>query len=131
MQLLLAAMLLAAQPAPGAAAAPGAPAAPDAAPGAGEPALTAHQATSLRCGVAFAIGARLQAGGTAPAGWPPLEVRGKEFFARVMARLMDDTGASRDTLAAMALRETGALRDPAALAAVMPACLPLLDAAGL
>jgi hypothetical protein len=96
-----------------------------------EPTLTPPQAAALRCGVVFALGAKLQAD-KAPlaASWPALTTRGKEYFVRVTARLMDDTGASRDTLAAMAMRQVPALSDPAALGAAMPGCLPLLEASG-
>lgn len=102
-----------------------------AAPTGAEPVLTAPQAEALRCGVVFALGARLQADKVAlAAGWPPLGTRGREYFVRVTAQLMDDTGASRETLAAMAMRQAPALSDPAALAGAMPGCLPLLDASG-
>lgn len=114
---LLAAAILAAAPAPIAARV--------------EPALTPPQATALRCGVVFALGARLQADKSPlAAGWPQLGTRGKEYFVRVTAQLLDDTGASRETLSAMAMRQVSALSDPAALAAAMPGCLPLLDASG-
>ena len=103
-----------------------------AAPVAAPPALTPPQAEALRCSVVFALGARMQAE-SAPqaAGWPPLGTRGKEYFVRVTARLMDDTGASRETLAALASREVAALQAEGAMAAAMPGCLVLLDAAGL
>lgn len=103
-----------------------------AAPAAAEPVLTSPQAAALRCGVVFALGARLQEDKAPSAvGWPPLATRGKEYFVRVTARLMDDTGASREVLSAMAMRHVPALSDPRALADAMPGCLPLLDAAGL
>lgn len=98
---------------------------------AAEPVLTAPQADALRCGVVFALGARLQAESSPlAAGWPALGTRGKEYFVRVTARLMDDTGANRETLVAMAMRHVAALNAPAATAAAMPGCLPLLDASG-
>jgi hypothetical protein len=102
-----------------------------AAPAAAEPTLTPPQATALRCSVVFALGARLQADQSLfAAGWPPLGTRGKEYFVRVTAQLMDDTGASRETLTAMAMRQVPALSDPRATAAAMPACLQLLEASG-
>ena len=76
-------------------------------------------------------GARLQADGSPlAAGWPALGTRGKEYFVRVVARLMDDTKASRETLSAMAMRHVSTLSDPRATSAAMPECLPLLDASG-
>lgn len=103
-----------------------------AAPGTQPPALDPAQATALRCGAVFARGARMQADHRpAAAGWPPLATRGREYFVRVTARLMDDTGASRETIAALAAREAASLENDAAVAGAMPACLPLLGAAGL
>ena len=102
-----------------------------AAPAEAPPALTPPQTAALRCGVVFALGARMQADrNPVAADWPPLGVRGKEYFVRVMAQLIDDTGASRDALAALAAREVPPLRDDYAIAAAMPACLALLDASG-
>ncbi|HEU4820026.1 MAG TPA: hypothetical protein VFS87_02570 [Qipengyuania sp.] len=96
------------------------------------PALAPPQVAALRCGVVFALGARMQADGKpAAAAWPALATRGREYFVRVFVKLMDDMGASRDQLVAMAERETSALKGDAAVAAAMPACLPLLDAAGV
>ena len=96
-----------------------------------EPQLTPPQAQALRCGVVFALGARLQADNSPlAASWPALGTRGKEYFVRVTARLMDDTGASRETLSAMAMRHVPALADPTATAAAVQECLPLLDASG-
>jgi hypothetical protein len=114
----LAAVTLAAAPAPNAAST--------------QPALTAPQASALRCGVVFALGAKLQAErDPVAADWPPLGARGKEFFVRVTAQLMDDTGASREALAALAMRELPALQAKGAMATAMPGCLPLLTASGL
>ena len=115
---LLAALSLAAAP-------------PEAPPPGAEPTLTPPQAAALRCGVVFAIGARMQADrNPAAASWPPLATRGKEYFVRLLAQLIDDTGASRDILATMAAREVPALKDAPAIAAAMPACLALLDDSG-
>lgn len=101
-------------------------------PASAPPVLTPPQSMALRCGVVFALGTRMQADRKpAAAGWPPLEARGKEYFVRMLARLIDDTRASRDTLSAMAAREAASYRDDAAVAAALPGCLPLLDAAGL
>lgn len=96
------------------------------------PPLTPPQAAALRCGVVFALGARMQADGKpAASAWPALATRGREFFVRVFARLMDDTGASRDRLTALAEAESATLKGDAAVTAAMPACLSLLDASGV
>ncbi|MFA9200779.1 MAG: hypothetical protein ACEQR8_06265 [Cypionkella sp.] len=96
-----------------------------------EPApLTLQQASALRCSAAFALGATAQARGEGRQ-WPALAERGREFFVRSSARIMDETGWSRDLVAFRLAEEAKALREPAALAAAMPPCLLLLDAAGL
>lgn len=96
-----------------------------------EPVLTPPQAAALRCAVVFAVGARFQSEKQPLAlGWPPLATRGREYFVRVTAKLMDDTKASRETITAMAMRHAPPLSTPGALAAAMPGCLPLLDASG-
>lgn len=96
------------------------------------PALTPLQTTALRCGVVFAIGARLQAAGEpGTADWPDLGTRGKEYFVRASAKLIDETGIAAATLSQIASREAQALADNSAVKAAMPGCLPLLNAAGL
>ena len=98
------------------------------------PVLTPPQAEALRCGVVFALVTRMQregkGAGAAP-GWPPLGTRGKEYFVRVTARLMEDTGATRDTISAIAAQEVPALQAEGVLDAARPACLSLLAASGL
>ena len=96
------------------------------------PTLTPPQTAALRCGVVFALATRMQAEGDPAAGrWPVLGARGKEYFVRVTAKLMDETGASRDAIAALATREVPPLQAEGAMAAAMTGCLPLLDASGL
>ena len=115
-----ASLALAAQPAP-----PSSTAAPQ---------LSLEQATGLRCGVAFALVAQgQQAGDPAALAYPAMDPRGKEFFVRFMAALMEDPRFSRDLVTSLAMRETQELArgGPEALSAVMPACLQLLDLSGL
>ena len=96
------------------------------------PELTIQQNTALRCSVAFALVAQGQArGDPAMADYPPLGERGREFFVRSSAQLMDETGMSREAVAALLAVEIEALREPGALDGVMPPCLLLLDASGL
>ena len=114
-----ASLALAAQPAP---------------PATEAPQLSLEQATGLRCGVAFALVAQgQQAGDPAALAYPAMDPRGKEFFVRFMAALMEDPRFSRDLVTSLALRETQELArgGPEALSAVMPACLQLLDLSGL
>ncbi|MGX7927699.1 hypothetical protein ACWPMX_14110 [Tsuneonella sp. HG094] len=105
-------------------------AAPSAAQTTVPPPLTMQQATSLKCSAAFALGASMQARGQG-AGWPPLAERGREFFVRASAQLMDETRRTREQVADDLRREAAGLGAPGALAAAMPPCLLLLDAAGL
>ena len=115
-----ASLALAAQPAPP--------------PAADAPQLSLEQATGLRCGVAFALVAQgQQAGDPAALAFPAMDPRGKEFFVRFMAALMEDPRFSRDLVTSLAMRETQELArgGPEALSAVMPACLQLLDLSGL
>ena len=114
-----ASLALAAQPAP---------------PATDAPQLSLEQATGLRCGVAFALVAQgQQAGDPAALAYPAMNPRGKEFFVRFMAALMEDPRFSRDLVTSLAMRETQELArgGPDALSAVMPACLQLLDLSGL
>ena len=118
MVFLLAALTLAATPAMPAAATP--------------PSLTPPQAAALRCGVVFAMGAKMQADGKPVAtNWPPLDQRGREFFVRTAARIMEETGASRDAIQALAAAQLITLRGDGAVAAAVPGCIVLLDAAGV
>ena len=102
--------------------------------------LNLEQAMLLRCSAAFAIIASEQQRGVASAqAWPPLDQRGREFFVRASARLMDDLGLSRDQIQAMMQSEVERLsqaaaeaEDPAAyVEGVMQPCLLALDSAGL
>jgi hypothetical protein len=96
--------------------------------------LSLQQAGALKCSAAFALGAAQQAqkahGGASQ--WPALAVRGREFLVRTSAKVMDETGMTRDQVAAELTAQARALAaDPAALATAMPPCLALLDAAGI
>lgn len=96
-----------------------------------EPApLNLQQSSALKCSAAFALVASAQARGDAKE-WPPMATRGREFFVRASARIMDETGWSRDLVALRLADQVKALGEPGALAAAMPPCLLLLDASGL
>lgn len=94
------------------------------------PPLSIAQQTSLRCSAAFAMVAAGQAKGEADSlAFPPLAKRGREYFVRVAARVMDETGVTREQLQALLLREATAVRTegPKSLSALVPPCLMLLD----
>jgi len=86
----------------------------------------------LRCSAAFALMAHRQADGDPAAlAYPALQQRGQEFFVRSSARVIDEAGLDRATIAAALTQEAMALQEGGALEQVMPACLSALDAAGL
>lgn len=99
------------------------------------PKLTLDQETAVRCSAALAIVASEQAR-SAPlvAGWPILGARGREYFVRTGARLMDETGATRPQVQALFARSATELRgDGSGLAQRLESlrrpCLSLLDLA--
>lgn len=104
--------------------------APAAAQEAAPPPLSLEQRTALRCSAAFAIGAVLQQRGERGE-WPPLAGRGREFFVRASAQIMDETGRTREQVADVLAAQARELSDPEALAVAMPPCLLLLDASGI
>lgn len=96
------------------------------------PALSLEQTTALRCSAAFALMAEAQKRGDPAAGaLPPLAGRGREYFVRVSARLIDELGLDRDQLSALLQGQARQLAQEGNSATVARACLPMLDAAGL
>lgn len=106
----------------------------------GPAAMTLEQTMLLRCSAMFALVAGEQQRGVARAlAYPPLATRGREFFVRAGARLMDERQLSREQLEAAMRAEAAEVQqgiaraaDPAAfVAGVMQPCLAMLDASGL
>lgn len=104
------------------------------------PTPSTEQAMLLRCSAAFAIVAGDQARGLPVAtAYPPLGTRGKEFFVRASAQLMDDLHISREQVQAMMQQQVDQLqrgsnhaKDHAAYVdQVMQPCLEVLEASGL
>lgn len=104
------------------------------------PQLSLEQQTLLRCSAAFAIVASEQARGVESAlGYPPLGERGREYFVRASARLMDDLSLTREQVAALLKAEVERLQglaieaeEPAQLVdSIMQPCLLSLTASGL
>lgn len=115
--LLLAALALQSAPAP---------VAPEPAP------LSQENRALLRCAAAFALVAQGQVAGDPQAkAWPDLSERGREFFVRSMAQLMDETGRDRAGIATLVNAEAQALTTSGDLHKVMPSCLLMLEAAQL
>lgn len=94
--------------------------------------LTLEQKTSLRCSAAFAIIADGQQRGNAEAlEYPALAERGREFFVRSSARLMDETGMDRAQISNLIQAEAQDLWDKGEVEQIMPSCLLLLNASGV
>ena len=92
--------------------------------------MTLDHQGALRCSAAFAIVASQQQQGKAGQ-YPALGERGREYFVRATAKVMEDTNMNRSEIATALRNEAQALSDDGQLDAVMPPCLLMLDAAGL
>ncbi|WP_054106968.1 hypothetical protein [Novosphingobium sp. AAP83] len=95
--------------------------------------LSEDHRAALRCAAAFAIVATVQSGGESLAGWPPLSVRGKRFFADAGVAVMREAGIDRAAVRDLIAGEVRALQTAAepdaALAALAKPCTVRLDAA--
>ena len=86
----------------------------------------------LRCSAAFALVSYGQANGEEAANaWPVIDPRGREFFVRALAKIIDDTGMTREQVSQMAEAEAQRLIDESLLDSVMPGCLLMLEASGV
>jgi hypothetical protein len=102
------------------------------APPSAEPTLTLEQRMKLRCSAAFALIADRQArGDEAALRYPPLAARGREFFVRSAAAVMDEGGLDRAAINAAITREALDIVAAGTLDEVMPACLQALAGSGL
>ena len=104
------------------------------------PRFTLEHRMLLRCSAAFAIVAGEQQRGAAWAlAYPALGERGREYFVRASARLMDELALSREQVEASLRAEVEGLHkastetaNPAAgIDGVMQPCLSALEASGL
>ena len=96
------------------------------------PQLSLEQRTLVRCSAAFALVANRQQAGEADAlAFPAVGGRGREYFVRAMASLMDSAGLDREAVSALLAREAQGLAEGKALYAAMPGCLLALEASGL
>lgn len=96
------------------------------------PVLSQEDRALLRCAAAFAVLSNRQASGDAAAQkWPALGTRGREFFVRAMAQLMDTSGFDRDGITALVSSEAKAMVAKNEVDQVMPACLTMLEASGV
>lgn len=103
---------------------------------ASQPQLTLDERTLLRCSAAFAIIASEQARGVERAlAWPPLAERGKEYFVRAGAKLMEAHQLDDADVTALYRAEVNRLQDEsgeasdpqAVVRAIMQPCLLSLE----
>lgn len=92
--------------------------------------MSLQQTTAMKCSAAFALASAAQARGQGR-DWPSILPRGREFMVRAAAQVMDETGRTREQIAAEMADHARVLSQPGALASAMPPCLLLLDASGL
>lgn len=86
----------------------------------------------LRCSATFALVANRQRAGEPDAlAFPDVGQRGREYFVRAMAMLMDSAGLDRDAIAALLAAEAQDMADSRTLYQTMPPCLAALEASGL
>lgn len=99
--------------------------------------LTLAHRAALKCAAAFAIVASEQQRGLDSAlAFPPLAWRGKEYFVRTSAKVIDEAGLTRDQVRDLLVADVAAFQKQAAgskdpdgtVTAAMKPCLPLLDA---
>ena len=96
------------------------------------PALSQENRALLRCAAAFAVVSNGQAGGDPGAQqWPALGTRGREFFVRAMAQLMDASGIDRAGITQLAGDEARALVAKDEIDKIMPSCLLMLETSGI
>lgn len=115
-----------------------APVSPGAAP-ADKPAtlsdLPVTEATAPRCGIAFAsVEGWQEADDPRGEEWPEIASSGaREFFVVAMARLIDARGLTREDIMRLVEAEVAAhdADGGVAIAAMMPACLALLETSGI
>lgn len=102
--------------------------------------MTLEQTMLLRCSAVFAVVSGEQDRGVASArAYPPLGARGREFFVRASARLMDERHLSREQVEAVLRAEAERFQTEAAQApdrarfidGAMQPCLVALEGAGL
>ncbi|MEL7189271.1 MAG: hypothetical protein AAGK17_06930 [Pseudomonadota bacterium] len=91
-------------------------------------ALSQESRALLRCSAAFAIVAKGQENGNEAAlKWPKLDGRGREFFVRSLAQLMDETGLDRAGISRLVSAEAQSLWDNQQVDTIMPSCLVMLE----
>lgn len=98
----------------------------------GEASLSLENRTLLRCAAAFALLSRAQeAGEEASQKWPELGDRGREFFVRALAQVMDQSAMGREEISQATGDEAQKIQQTGELDKIMPACLLMLENSGV
>ena len=96
-----------------------------------EASLSLENKSLLRCAAAFALVARSQeAGEESSHKWPELGERGREFFVRALAQVMDETGYDREGITRAAGAQAREIQQSGDLDKIMPVCLVMLENSG-
>lgn len=96
------------------------------------PAISLEQRASLRCAAAFALVSKGQEVGNQKAlEYPALEKRGREYFVRSAAQIMDETKLTREQVANIIQNEAQSILDEDKIEELMPACMMSLSSSGL
>ena len=96
------------------------------------PELSLEHQMLVRCSAVFAVVAHRQTMGEEWAlAYPAMGERGREFFVRASARVIDEAGLERAQVSTALAAEAQALRAQEDIQRVMPACLSALEASGL
>jgi hypothetical protein len=96
------------------------------------PQLTDAQRMLLHCSATFAIvSGRQHAGDKAALAFPDITTRGREYFVRAMAQLIDEAHLDREAVTRLVQSEATQLQDSPELLSGMPACLASLEASKL
>lgn len=94
--------------------------------------LPADQQGAIRCSAAFAlIAERQRQGDEAALAYPPLGERGREFFVRSSAQVMDQSELDRAAITARLRSQAENIVAEGTLDQIMPPCLLMLEASGI
>ena len=93
--------------------------------------LTQEDRASLRCSAAFAIVGARQGGADGGNLSSEINQRGREFFVVTLAGIMDERGLDRVAIEREVRSEASKLLKSGEVDTIMPACLLMLQAAGL
>lgn len=95
------------------------------------PAISAQDRAALRCSAAFALVGARQSQQPGQSEWPEISKRGREFFVVSLAGIMEERGLDRPAIEREVRIEAENLVKRGEVDKIMPACLLMLQAAGL